>query len=207
MQVNKCPVCDGDLLEPANADNDLGFPSCQRCGISFLWKGGESSIEELQEYCIVTRNMPLEGWLSLLANPPTRARFNTMHFPSDAARDEYITTIHYRTQQEVIDLLEQFLVQSGAYPNRDESLLNHLRYAQKSDPPLFEQLLQSPFYLRLVQYYVAGEKNVLPWEGITWVLDLLPDHPDLALQALRAYGTAHLSLFSDALIWGWSDCE
>jgi hypothetical protein len=43
---------------------------------------------------------------------------------------------------------------------------------------------------------------------ILWVLKLLSDHPDLALQALKAFHMAHIQqLCDDATIYGWSDAE
>jgi hypothetical protein len=45
-------------------------------------------------------------------------------------------------------------------------------------------------------------------EGIMWSLGLLPDHPDLALQVLRAFHIAHITLLcEDANIYAWSDAE
>jgi restriction system protein len=57
--------------------------------------------------------MPVDGWLSLLENPPPRLVFPRRLFPSDTARDEYLATIHRRTEGEVFSLLWRFLFQTG----------------------------------------------------------------------------------------------
>jgi restriction system protein len=106
--------------------------------------------------------MPVDDWLLLLAKRPSRLVFTTSFFPSDTACDEYLATIHRRTEEEVFSLLWRFLFQTGTRPFVDAM----------------------------------------------WVLKLLPDRPDLALQGMRAYRSAHLmELCSDATIWGWSDAE
>jgi restriction system protein len=85
------------------------------------------------------------------------------HFPSDDARDEYIATIHQRTQQEVIGRIYRFLL------------------------------------------YSVGDQAM---QEIRWVIKLLPDRPDLALQALRAFHIAYItSLCTDANFYTMSDIE
>jgi restriction system protein len=130
-----------------------------------------------------------------------------MHFPSGAALDEYIKTIHSRSQQEVIDLVAEFLVQCGPFSSMDQIRLDRLLGAYKSDRPLYEKLKENTYYQRLARHWFSGEQTASPGGGITWVVDLLPDHPDLALQAMRAYWKAHLVHFSDGMIWCWGDAE
>ncbi|HRH78853.1 MAG TPA: toll/interleukin-1 receptor domain-containing protein, partial [Cellvibrionaceae bacterium] len=43
------------------------------------------------------------------------------------------------------------------------------------------------------------------WEGNTWILDLLPNHPIRAVQALEAYQTAHIGLYTDHMLYGSYD--
>jgi restriction system protein len=44
-----------------------------------------------------------------------------------------------------------------------------------------------------------------PWEGITWVLDLLPDNPRSSLATLDAYLDAHFPFMPDGRICGMFD--
>ena len=46
-----------------------------------------------------------------------------------------------------------------------------------------------------------------PWEGITWILDLLPDNPRKAVDALDAYFLAHIHFLPDGRMFGLEDAE
>jgi restriction system protein len=51
-----------------------------------------------------------------------------------------------------------------------------------------------------------GKKNSIPpWEGITWVLDLLPDYPREAIESVDAYLTAHIQFLPDLRMAGLGD--
>src|SRR5262249_3527589 len=45
------------------------------------------------------------------------------------------------------------------------------------------------------------------WEGMTWILDLLPEHPATALAAIEAYDLAHYLLLPDGRIDGLHDAS
>src|SRR2546427_6913331 len=44
-----------------------------------------------------------------------------------------------------------------------------------------------------------------PWEGITWVLDLLPLFPQMAIDSISAYITAHCQFLPDGRWYGLED--
>jgi restriction system protein len=44
-----------------------------------------------------------------------------------------------------------------------------------------------------------------PWEGITWIIDLLPNSPNEALKVLDAYFIAHLLFLPDNALYGIND--
>ena len=162
---------------------------------------------EREEHLIDTSIMPVDEWLSLLENPPADSLFVNRYFPSEEARVEYLATIGQRSEEDVLKLLRHFLNESGTNPYHDKALLDHLRRLTNRNPVAGERLMEHTFYRRLFRHYVLEWKEVLPWEGKTWILDLLPDHPHQALQALNAYGTAHAVVFSDGQAWGWGDAE
>jgi restriction system protein len=52
---------------------------------------------------------------------------------------------------------------------------------------------------------LAGETHVLPWEGVTWVLDLLWVEPRETITVLNAYLITHILELPDGRIHGISD--
>ena len=81
---------------------------------------------------------------------------------------------------------------------------------QKRDDPaskkFVERMSRSPHLQRVLAYCSAATEE-LPWEGIRWVLQLLPDRPTIALAALDAYFLAHMWDMFDMLIAAMSDAE
>ena len=129
--------------------------------------------------------MNLEEWLALLFDPPDGASFINYAFPTDRHREEYFATINQRTDEEVYKLLKRFLIPSGTL-GIDKLRLAGLAAIQKADPEMFQRMIRLQYYQRLV-LNASGYDKVQPWEGITWVLDLLPHFPKQALEGLNAY--------------------
>jgi len=67
----------------------------------------------------------------------------------------------------------------------------------------FEELMKMEYYKRLFRGYLNGETAI--WEGNTWIIDLLPLSPKLALDALHAYFLAHIQLLPDGRFQGLQD--
>ena len=144
--------------------------------------------------------LPLEEWLNLLSHPPDGVLFVDYAFPSDKHRDEYIETIGQRAEEDVYQLLGHFLIPTCWIEN-DEWNLKGLAWDRKSDPERFEFKMRQQYYKRLV-VAIDLKSNTLPWEGITWVLDLLPHSPKQALEGLRAYILAHWQHLPDGRLGG-----
>jgi len=123
-------------------------------------------------------------------------------FPTDTLREEYLATIHERSDEDVINLLRRFLLTSGTL-GFDKFTFNYLLYCMGHDKEKFEKLIKLEFYKRLLKSYV--NKNPDVWEGNTWIIDLLPHHPKLALDALYAYFIAHIQLLPDGRFSGLQD--
>lgn len=149
--------------------------------------------------------MSLDEWLSLVFNPPEGKIFTNCHFVSDEHRKEYLATIDQRSEEEVRRLLLRFLVHSGTIP-LDELKLRSFVLAEEKDPELFRNMWATHFYKRLLLHY-SGEKEVPPWEGITWIMDLLPHFPERATQAVFAYFLAHANHMPDGFIYRLRDAE
>jgi restriction system protein len=153
---------------------------------------------------IDVRQMPLEDWLSLVYNPPENRRFLNVAFPTDEHRQEYIASINQRTEEDVYRLLYSFLIKSGTLGLYDQIKLQGLILAQERDHEMFHRMSRMQFYRRLVQS-ASGLSQVQPWEGITWILDLLPHFPKIAIEGLNAYIMAHIQFLPDWRVHGLYD--
>jgi restriction system protein len=151
---------------------------------------------------IDAREMTLEEWLGLLSSPPSGVIFVDYGFPSREHQDEYLASIDKRSEEEVYKLLEHFLIPSCTLGS-DEWSLRKLWKIRESNPESFRQMMQDRHNKRLIDYVESGF-NFLPWEGITWILDLLPRWPRYALQALNAYFLAHCQHLPDGRLGGLS---
>lgn len=149
--------------------------------------------------------MPLDQWLELLLNPPDGVLFVDYKFPTNKHLQEYVDTIGYRSEEEVRSLLLRLLIPSTSL-GCDELNFRTLRAARRSDhpPELYEAMIDRQYYRRLVPYS-AGRSRIPPWEGITWVLDLLPHFPNQVLSTLNAYVLAHAQILPDGRLEGLQD--
>jgi len=149
--------------------------------------------------------MTLGEWLAKMRD--TKRMMIRQRFPHESWKDEYIATIVARAEEEVLFLIRSFLIESGFTYWCNISYMG-LMEARKTDPELYRELLNDPFTRRLVQYAEDPDGgHPPPWEGNTWIADLLPEEPKLALQGLEAYTHAYRWHFSDNQIWGHWDVE
>ncbi|MDZ4185327.1 MAG: restriction endonuclease [Desulfuromonadales bacterium] len=148
------------------------------------------------------QHISLSEWLQLLKNPPRNSEFVDYQFPIDQHRDEYIQTIHERTEMEVLELVKHFLIPSTGL-GVDRYILKDYIQAARTDPDRFQRMSEREFIKRLLKS--VGQKNSPAWEGITWVLDLLPHFPKKALEGLSSYLMAHAQWLPDGRFMGLSD--
>jgi len=156
------------------------------------------------EKIIDTEKLSLEEWLDLVFNPPKDAIFLNSCFPTDKHRDEYIATINNRSEYEVRKLLQAFLVKSTSFDPWDELNYDSLVNAYTHNRELFERMSKHTYYIRLVNFFKVSNR-IYPWEGNTWILDLLPHSPRVALEALNAYLFAHIPVLPDKILQGLFD--
>lgn len=139
--------------------------------------------------------LPLGVFVWLIKNAPSDVRFVSCCFPSPSIRDEYIETIQERPEDEVVLLIRTFLMPSGTI-GHDTYLLENLKHFLKNDPERADRLLSHGLVKRL-RHHVLDKEAPPPWEGITWVLDLLPREPLTVVQIIRSYIDAHAQLLTD----------
>lgn len=147
-------------------------------------------------------NYSLEEWLKLIKSKESKNfLFINYMFPNDEIREEYLETINDRSEEEVIFLLRKFLITSG-YMGSDKFSLEYLSECARNNKDQFKKLIRIEYYKRLLRSYIS---KTPPWEGNTWVIDLLPHEPKHAINSLNAYLFAHIQLLPDGRSQGLLD--
>lgn len=139
--------------------------------------------------------LTLQEWLEIVYNPPAGKIFNRS-FPTEKLRNEYLDGIQNRSHDEVTKLLKSMLIKSSSFGLIDEIRFQGLTIAHENNPELFNNMISHTYYQRLVKYFKISEK-IYPWEGNTWILDLLPRSPKIALEGLNAYLFANIPVLPD----------
>lgn len=145
----------------------------------------------------------LNKWLKFIFDSNNKDYlFIDYMFPSEEIREEYLEKASARNEKEVINLIRKFLIPSGNF-NGDYFNLAYLNDCYNHDKTQFKKLMKIEYYRRLIES--IKNKTIGPWEGNTWVINLLPDHPKLAIDVLDAYFLAHIQLLPDGRFTGLPD--
>lgn len=109
------------------------------------------------------------------------------------------------------DLLRGMLIPSCSLGVDDVALQNMSNAANSEDPQIrrLGRIDSSEYRRRVVAYFraVVDEKVAPPpWEGMTWILDLLPHWPRRAINALESYTLAHAQVLPDGRSSALQDC-
>ena len=144
-----------------------------------------------------------EQWMYLREYLPEDIRFVDYQFPNEDIYAQYIANIHKFSDDEIQRLLGDFLLSSTALKS-DSDRYRHLD-KHLSDGGDFEDFTSPQYYRRLFWWSQDEKSFPPPWEGVTWVLDLLPRDPRSAIEVLRSYLKAHLAVLPDGRITGLDD--
>jgi len=141
-------------------------------------------------------NLTLQEWLELINSHPDDRAYKIVdyHFPTEAHRDEYLASVHHRSDTEIKILLRRFLITGGSL-GIDRLIMKSWLNEEKM---LIRAVEETEFAKRLLT-----DRHT--WEGNTWILDLLPSFPHEAHEALSAYITAHMQFLPDGRWTGLSD--
>ncbi|MCX5819508.1 MAG: restriction endonuclease [Deltaproteobacteria bacterium] len=132
---------------------------------------------------IETENISLSEWLNLLDQSPKGTIYVDYMFPTDRHREEYISTVHERSYAEVKQLLRRFLWLPTTF-NEDKNKAAVLIQKLKEKECIKDK--DTEFHRRVKLYIISRGKMPI-WDGLRWVLDLLPASPRECLQTLEAY--------------------
>jgi restriction system protein len=148
---------------------------------------------------------------------PTKASFDgsgrriIWYFPEEDIYQEYLAAASDRPEEEIRKVIRRLLIPPGA-TGADHIIfeayvsLRDREYDNDEEKQRSLEWMNSDRVQRVVRYY-GGETNNPPWEGMTWILNLLPDHPRPALDAIEAYFLAHMAGLTDHMIHALGDAE
>lgn len=149
---------------------------------------------------LIPKDLTLAEWLAKIEVPEQKrdCRINDYEFPTDEHREEFLGSIHSYSESTIRLLLRLFLIRGGTLGIDERtqhglwSLTNGERLKLCQEYEFLRRLDEPPFH---------------PWDGVTWILDLLPDYPAKAIDVLGAYFTAHCQFLPDGRIRGLADAE
>jgi len=137
--------------------------------------------------------LALDEWLRIILSPDDTRKivlYPDFCFPTNTLRDEYLKNITSRSRTEIKNLIRAFLMPTGTLG---------ADYDQVSRA--IDQDAEKAMDVEHLRRTIRGDP---PWEGITWVLDLL-HRPRMALQVLEGYLAAHFWWLPDWRMQGLFD--
>lgn len=140
----------------------------------------------------------LDEWLEWLHVPPAGKVFNANHFPTDKHREAFFERLPDMPHRDVMVVLRSFIVRTGSTPI-DMIYASVVARRVKNGDLKLEEIQEHD--RRLLQHLVSKGKYPA-WEGLHWVLDLLPHYPRKALAALDAFFIARCQDLNDSYLVG-----
>lgn len=144
----------------------------------------------------------LDEWLELLRKPPAGKIFVRNMFPTQAHRNEWFQTANLRPESDVKLLLRRFLVSTGS--NLMDGIDAQFLISKLHDRASADELKEHD---RRLLYYVRSRGEYPVWEGLGWVIDLLPQHPRMALNVIDAFFQAYYDRLTDNYLSGLFDAQ
>jgi restriction system protein len=149
---------------------------------------------------IDSRALSLDEWLKYveMREEERPGLVECYRFPTDHHFREYVNSIKSRNERQIKLLLRNFLPMGGSFGIDKDRLREYL--AQDN----LKELLEEYEYVRRLIYGSVGKKQHV-WEGLSWVIDLLPRFPAEAISAIEAYDLSHFFILPDGRIHSLSD--
>ena len=141
----------------------------------------------------------LDEWVAFATIGPNKGGGGQDYsFPTDQLRDQYLGSLASRSGTEVRALLSKFLFPPTSFGADDV----HVERILSADDKTLLDLITMPYYKRLAARLVSKRPV---HDGTDWVLELLPDHPQSAIEVLDAYLIAFWGYLPDGRVNGLFD--
>ncbi|MFC5403913.1 restriction endonuclease [Cohnella soli] len=175
---------------------------CERVDVLYVSRDykerGDSGEMELNEWLYTTNYQSLEEWQNLVLNKQNV--YPSLRIPYDEWMEKYIAKIENVPLDDVKSLLRSLLEPLTRNKDMDDYSVNEMMQ-QVTDVKIRQgaaSMARSERMIRLSKGHDA-------WEGVTWILELLPRTPYNAVQALESYLYSQPNLPDDRII-GISQC-
>lgn len=154
------------------------------------------------ENIIFAKDLTLSDFLDKLISKDYNRLYPNNYFPTEEMMNEYLSTIEQRTDNEIRSILRRFLIHNSTYGS-DEFYAKNL-ISKKGDTTYFaSNNVKTEYNRRVITKFLTNTGEV--WEGLTWVLDLLPHFPNEAIKAIDAYFLANCTMLPDNCLNALSD--
>ncbi|MEM9543917.1 MAG: restriction endonuclease [Cyanobacteria bacterium P01_E01_bin.42] len=165
------------------------YPVVQNESKDFYFEG-QRVIDETQ--------LSLKEWIHLMQNCPDEYFLKNWRFPTREHLLEFLDVLPTIDEKVVRVILSKIIMGSGnlgfdemGIDYRFDTFYKNCSDQERGGLPLeFDR-----------RYFRTG----VAWEGVTWILDLLPNYPKRALDVLSSYFIAHYQLMPDEKITGLSE--
>ena len=156
----------------------------------------------------------LDSWIEgMTGRGPEPSALDQFRFPTQELLEEFTQQIHTHSEADIFAIVRRLIISSG-FLGVDSSHLEWLAlHVKQGDITTVESELSDgeprPIseYERRLLASLGGRKSPPPWEGITWILDLLPHWPQTAIDVLGAYILAHAQMLPDGRYAGLDDAR
>lgn len=156
---------------------------------------------EILEWAYTDNYETLDEWIDLIKNDGDV--YPKFRIPYQEWVDEYIKDIENRSESEVIELLRYLLFPFTRY--NDISSYEAMKiFSENINTSGGNERIKDSF--NNIEMYRRIENQQDAWEGLTWVLQLLPFKPYKAIKALNSYLYAEVAYMPDDRIIGINQC-
>lgn len=146
---------------------------------------------------IEAKNLTLIEFINHLLSSNSINLFPNNCFPSNELFDEFLQKIHDYEEQIVLQIIERFLVHTGTY-GHNEWFFKALMTDGETRKTFLHLNQNRTWFRRMVLGMPA-------WEGIQWVMDLLPYFPSDAINAIDSFFMASCQHLPDNAMVGLSN--
>lgn len=161
---------------------------------------------ELLEYLYSDSFQTFDEWYYLVKkNEDVFPRFR---IPYQEWLDEYLSEIDNKSDSEVLELLRYLLFPFtlGLDLSNYETFIFYNSDNNSTIDTTSKESIQIKDNLNKIEKYKRMQNNQDAWEGLTWILQLLPFHPYKAIMALNLYLNAEIMYMHDDRIIGINQC-
>lgn len=151
---------------------------------------------------IFAKDLTLSDFLDKLISKDYNRLYPNNCFPTEEMMNEYLNTIEQRTDNEIRSILRRFLIHNSTYGS-DEFYAKNLIAKKGGTTYLASNNVKTEYNRRVLTKFFTNKGEA--WEGLTWILDLLPHFPNEAVKAIDAYFLANCMMLPDNCLSALSD--